>query len=308
MSIIRNTASGLQKGRIGNTTYYVLNGQQVARQARNNSNYGEGASRSMAQQLRRIKWSNLVNFYKACRDWMPMAFENKKRNQSDYNKFMSVNINSSKVALTRDQALNGCAVVEPILVSQGSLTPIDQYFSQNRSIHLTNIELSVTTLASTPIAQLTQDIVTHNPSFQAGDNIALVLFSNGADERNYPYVRSTYYEFTLDPTSAELFSTLPISSLVSKDNNEGVLAMTVSAIPMYMGAVFIHTRRASNLLLTSTQSPVLYRTDFIDIFSSEEQVEKALASYGVSRKVPLDPTPYNVQNSTLSLSSEDAEE
>lgn len=290
MSIIRNTASGLQKGRVGNTTFYVMNGQQVARQARNNSNYGEGASRSYAQQARRVKWSNLVNFYKACKDWMPKAFENKKRSQSDYNKFMSVNINSSRVSLTKDQALNGSAVVEPIIVSQGSLSPIAQEYVIARNVMTSDIELTVTNLSTTPIAQLTSDIIANNPTWSAGDNLALVLFSNGVDERNYPYVQTTYFEFTLDQTSSQPFSSLPIAQYLVKDTTTSALSLSTSGIPQFMAAVFIHTRKSSSILQTSTQRPVLFRTSILDEFSTQEQLDLAIASYGVSDDVPLDPS------------------
>lgn len=290
MSIIRNTASGLMKGRVGNTTFYVMNGQQVARQARNNSNYGEGAMRSYAQQARRVKWSNLVNFYKACRAWMPKAFENKKRSQSDYNKFMSVNINSSRVSLTKDQALNGSAVVEPIIVSQGSITPIAQEYVLARNVMTSDIELTITTLGTTPIAQLTQDIITQNPTWSAGDNLALVLFSNGTDERGYPYVQTTYHEFTLDSTSAQPFSSLPIAQFLVKDSATSALSLSTSGIPQFMGACFIHTRKAQSILMTSTQRPVLFNTVILDRFSTQEQLDLAIASYGVSDDVPLDPS------------------
>lgn len=290
MSIIRNTASGLMKGRVGNTTFYVMNGQQVARQARNNSNYGEGAMRSYAQQARRVKWSNLVNFYKACKDWMPKAFENKKRSQSDYNKFMSVNINSSRVSLTKDQALNGSAVVESIIVSQGSITPIAQEYVLARNVMTSDIKLTVTNLGTTPIAQLTQDIITQNPMWSAGDNLALVLFSNGTDERGYPYVQTTYHEFTLDSTSAQPFSSLPIAQYLVKDTTSSALSLSTSGIPQFMGAVFIHTRKAQSILMTSTQRPVLFNTVILDQFSTQEQLDLAIASYGVSDDVPLDPS------------------
>lgn len=290
MSIIRNTASGLMKGRVGNTTFYVMNGQQVARQARNNSNYGEGAMRSYAQQARRVKWSNLVNFYKACKDWMPKAFENKKRSQSDYNKFMSVNINSSRVSLTKDQALNGSAVVESIIVSQGSITPIAQEYILARNVMTSDIKLTVTNLGMTPIAQLTQDIITQNPMWSAGDNLALVLFSNGTDERGYPYVQTTYHEFTLDSTSAQPFSSLPIAQYLVKDTTSSALSLSTSGIPQFMGAVFIHTRKAQSILMTSTQRPVLFNTVILDHFITQEQLDLAIASYGISDDVPLDPS------------------
>ncbi len=36
-----------------------------------------------AQMGQRVKWANLVAFYRANASWMPKAFENKKATQSD---------------------------------------------------------------------------------------------------------------------------------------------------------------------------------------------------------------------------------
>ena len=290
MSIIRNTASGLMKGRVGNTTFYVMNGQQVARQARNNSNYGDTASRSYAQQARRVKWSNLVNLYKACKDWMPKAFENKKRSQSDYNKFMSVNVNASKVSLTKDQALNGSAVIEPIIMSQGSLPQIASDYVIARDVAVSDIKINLTLTSSTPIAQLANDIIANNPTWSAGDNLALILFSNGMSEEGFPFVLSYYYEFTLDTSSTQPMSSLPISRFLTKDTSTSCLAYSLNGRPQFMACMFIHTRKSTSMLLTSTQRPVLFVTSILDQFSTQEQLDLAIESYGVSSVVPLDPT------------------
>ena len=124
MAKARVSINPLYTGGAGGYSFYVRKDEQIVRQRKNNSNYGETASRSLAQQVRRVKWANLVNVFKACKEWIPKAYESKQGKRTDYNEFMSVNIGSARVCLTKDQAANGCAVVDAFQISKGSLPPI----------------------------------------------------------------------------------------------------------------------------------------------------------------------------------------
>lgn len=284
----------MANGRIGNTTYYVANGQQIARQSRNNSNYGEGASRSDAQQLRRVKWANLVNAYKAMSSWMPKAYESKKQNQSDYNKFMQLNINTSAVALTKDMAANGCAVWESWQVSQGSLVPINLIPDSLAIGVASDIKLSAAISADTTIAALSADIIANNPAFRDGDNIAQVLFYTALDSRGYPYSTCRYYEFTLNTSNTALLSTLPVAAVMGSSNlsSQELLAakQTASAVTTAEGFVWIHTRKVEGKLMVSSQSIYMQESSFVDQFSTQAAIDAAIASYGVEQDVPLDPS------------------
>lgn len=294
MAVIRNTASAYANGRIGNTTYYVSNGQQIARQAQNNSNYGAGASRSDAQQLRRVRWANLVNAYKAMSSWMPKAFESKKQNQSDYNKFMQLNINTSTVALTKDMAANGCAVWQSWQVSQGSLVPINLVADSLAIGVASDIKLSAAISADTTIAALSADIIANNPAFRDGDNIAQVIFYTDLDPRGYPYSTCRYYEFTLNTQNTALLSTLPVSAVMASSILQGQHLLAAkqgeSAVDSAEGFVWIHTRKVEGKLMVSSQSVFIQNDSFVDQFSTQAAIDAAIASYGVEVDVPLDPS------------------
>lgn len=294
MAVIRNTASALANGRIGNTTYYVMNGQQVARQAQNNSNYGESASRTDAQQSRRVRWANLVNAYKTMSSWMKKAFESKNRTQSDYNKFMQLNINSSTVALTKDMAANGCAVWEAWTISQGSLLPIGLVAESLNIGVLTDIALSAEISASTTIAALSADIIANNPGFRDGDNIAQIFFVNTLDSRGYPYVETLYYEFTLDTSNTALLSTLPVYGVMDSSVTGGGLHLATKGTGLpaagIVGYAWVHTRKVNGSLQVSTQDIFMQESTYVNQFSSDNAVAAAIASYGVDAEVPLDPS------------------
>lgn len=276
---------------MGDTTYYVRDGEQIARQSRNNSNYGDTASRSEAQQLRRVRWANLVNFYKANAFWMPKAFESVKAGQTMYNRFMQLNINESVVSLTKDMAASGCCVLEDFQIAQGSLPRIIVSAGHAPYDRDVSIICTITPTASTTIGEFASDIIANNPDFQDGDNIAFIYFFNWKDAAGYPYTRSVYKEITLIKTSSVLLSTIfPVGSIgASQDNYMGVTALEAlgqSGLP-----VVIHTRKVGGSLKVSTS--FLYDTaefNIIPDFIGEEWVQECIDSYGVDGDVPLDPS------------------
>ena len=291
MAKIRVMSNQRRVGRVGDTTYYVRDGEQIARQSRNNSNYGDTASRSEAQQLRRVRWANLVNFYKANAFWMPKAFESVKAGQTMYNRFMQLNINESVVSLTKDMAASGCCVLEDFQIAQGSLPRIVVSAGHAPYDRDVSIICTITPTASTTIGEFASDIIANNPDFQEGDNIAFIYFFNWKDAAGYPYTRSVYKEITLIKTSSVLLSTIfPVGSIGASQNNYmGVTALEAlgqSGLP-----VLIHTRKVGGSLKVSTS--FLYDTaefNIIPDFIGEEWVQECIDSYGVDGDVPLDPS------------------
>lgn len=291
MAVIRNTSSARRVGRVGNTTYYVSNGQQIARQSRNDSNYGVDASRTIAQQMRRVKWSNLVNIYKACKYWMPKAFESKKTSQSDYNKFMSLNINTSSVCLTKDQALGGCAVMASYIVSQGSLVPINYAGEDTQGTNvITSLTLNENSFEGLTAGDVAAGIVSANVGFLPGDNIAMILFKTSEPKPNMPYTSTTYTEFTLDISSEIDFADTNFGTMLTLVNKKLAVKSSLFGENLYQCVALIHTRKVNGKLLTSTQQAYPNITDWWDKYSTQDQEEAAIASYGVQEDVPLDPS------------------
>ena len=276
-------------GRVGQTTYYVRKSEQVARQARNNSNYGDGASRTTSQLTRRVRWSNLVNLYKVFKFWMPKAFEGLTGGVTVYNKFMQLNINESSVSFTKSEAAAGASVIEGVWVSQGQLPSID--FSAEGSLRqfIVNVTDGIIGEGKT-LGELSQDIIDNNPDFLDGDNIALVAFSNTEDSNGVPHARCRYYEVTLDTTSTALVTSLPIVSEAALTTEDGHLAVTPGAAYYNDGgSVMIHTRKVNGRLLVSSQQIQFMDISVLGNWISATQREKAIASYGVDAAVPLDP-------------------
>lgn len=289
MATIRTMANQLLEGRVGQTTFYARKGIQVARQSKNNSNYGAGASRTLPQMSRRVRWANLVNLYKVFKFWMPKAFEGAQGGVTVYNRFMSLNTNTSFVALTKTEALQGASVCEGVNLSRGSLPSIG--YIQTDSNYSTDIVVSMAEITeATTVGALSTDIIENNADFTDGDNIALVSCVNTLDSNNIPHVRCMYNELTLDTTSTVLVTSLPIHDKAGLAVIAGHLGCTVGAASQNTGGLaFIHTRKVSGRLQVSSQ--FLNGIDFTmySQYTSDAQIQKAIDSYGVDPNVPLDP-------------------
>lgn len=287
MAVIRNTASMMLKGKVGATTYYVAETRQLARQAMNNSNYGESASRTDAQQNRRVRWSNLVNFYSGNKAWMPKAFENLKPGVSIFNRFMQLNINGSDVALTKSEAMSKIWVPAVYRVSQGSLNPLAGSFVN--SMPGIELEGNLTISGTTTVAQFSKALIDANPAFFNGDAIVCVVLrgASGTPGSESGMVPATYiyHELVLDLNDETVFQT----KYPNFNYNEGMLFNDSG--DGAQAAVFIHTRKNAGKLLVSSQDIILNPDENANgsAWRSEGQFAKAIASYGESTTVPLTP-------------------
>lgn len=291
MAIIRTMANQILIGRVGQTTYYSREGKQVARQSRNNSNFGPSASRSEAQMTRRVKWSNLVNFYKANLFWMPRAFENAGSGVTVYNKFMSVNVPLSSVNLSKSLATAGACVAEPIYVSQGQLPNIEvgtsylNGFNTSIQVHEDSVSVYAT------VGDLSSAIVRLNPQFQDGDNIAFVCVQQIVDELGVPRVMTRYYEFTLDIYSDNDLLLVPVvrDGILRYSEDSYLNVYSQAAVFSFEAVAVIHTRKVQGVLKVSTQKLVLRSTETYEEYTSPQSRQEAIDSYGVDSGVPLDP-------------------
>lgn len=284
MAIIRNAANRVMRGRVGETTYYVSKGQQVARQAQNDSNYGETARRTDAQQSRRVLWSNLVQFYKISARWMQKAFETKRSGQTDYNKFVQVNIGASRIALTKSESVAGACVADRYVVSQGSLPSVAVTASGAQwytNLMIGNLNIG----AATTIGELTAALVANNANVRAGMQISFVSYMQSVDSIGTPRVSCRCYECTLVTDSTLLVRDyLPEFCSTSINGTLGTSSSIAAG-----GFAYILSELVNGQLKVSTQQLIISDNTFIEQYSSAQQVEQAILSYGINTEVILSP-------------------
>lgn len=290
MSKVRIPINPKQVGRVGAYSMYVRAGEQIVRQRQNASNYGETASRTYAQQLRRVMWSNLVNQFRVLSFWQPRAYENIRAGQTDYNKFMSLNVNAASLPLTKQMASDGATIITPVIVSQGSLpSPVTRKV-QNADIFALGL-LAGGEVSPTTVGEFSAIIIANNPNFVEGDALCFVGLRNWLDLSDTPRAACEYVEVVLNPTDSTLLSDLAPSftlEYVSQNSEFEFYWGGAASQPVVAGAC-VHTRRNVSVLAVSTEKLVMASEDIIEMYSGEEWLQECIDSYGVSSVVPLEP-------------------
>lgn len=284
MGVIRNAANRKIRGRIGDTTYYVSLDRQIARQALNSSNYGETASRTISQQGNRVRWANLVQFYKLSKGWMSKAFETKKSGQSDYNRFMQLNLSTARIYLTKEAVAASSCIVDDFTISQGSLRQIN--VQQVGNTWATDIQLGNLTIGdTTTIAAFTTAILTANNWAKDGMQISFVSYQQTTDSLGYPVAICTAYELTLSTTDTRLVRSF-LPDFCSQTSVSGTLGTNDNISTG--GFAYILSQSVGGKTLVSTQKIVSNNLIFVQLYSGEQMRENAMRSYGLNEASFLD--------------------
>lgn len=273
------------QGKVGDVTYYTMNGQTYARKA----NTDQTNPQTTAQMSRRVRLANVVAMYRAGIAWSKKSYQNKLRVQSDYNKFVQQNFNSSLVALTREQVELGACVVAPYMVTRGSIP----------SIHLTPTPSGVFTSivvgdasfnANSRIGEWTEAIVRNNPTILPGDQLSVIFYEQKVNvDTNIPYVICRQYEATLDPMSGDkMYDFIPQQYMsIAQQGTEKVVA-TSGVLPMG-GIVYVISRNTRRGLEVSTQSIAMTSMAVLSQYVDATQLQAAMESYGLSADPFLNP-------------------
>lgn len=295
MAKSRVSINPLYTGGAGGYSFYVRSGEQVVRQRRNNSNYGESASRSYAQMIRRIKWGNLVNIFKSIKSWQPKAYDSKAVGVTDYNMFMKLNINRATVGTSKQANEQGMAIWEAYQVSNGSLPAINYTLDASSHLYVTDINVTSAITPAMAVGVFAAELIANNPRFKAGDNLAFIIVKNhqyiGVE---FPYAYSEYYEITLDVSSTKTLAEVPVIGALLTENAQDKLCVSYPAGeggsgPVIQGIAIIHTRKVNGTLQVSSQSVLMASDSFIQQYSGEEWYQHCIDSYGIDTEVPLDP-------------------
>ena len=195
MAILKSLIIRGARKQVGGMVLYNRNGETIARElAPQVSN-----PRTPAQMVQRIKLSNLVAVYRANSSWMRGAFEDKAARESDYNAFVSANIDSNAVALAKSDVASGAAVVGPYKITSGSMPVIET--TLNGTDLTTNLfvgALSIT--GTTTIGQVSQALIDNNGGILAGMQLSLVInLQLAAAGSGVPYITTRAYEMIINP-------------------------------------------------------------------------------------------------------------
>lgn len=180
---------GNASGKLGQVVLSTVKGQQIARAWQPKVSN----PKTSQQQLQRAKFANSVKFFKrAQQNLFKFAFEDKRKNESDYNAFMRHNVVSSAV-LDRSvyDNFNYPAFADNWLLSYGSLGEInaDNDIAEKEFVQLLELPLGTGEIANLTISSASKAFV-DNYKAMNGDYVTLVG------------VRSTVKSLTEDPSMA----------------------------------------------------------------------------------------------------------
>lgn len=278
MAIIENMWLRKSKKRLGGAVLYQAMEQTRMRELASSVTNPRTAS----QMGQRVKWANLVSFYRANSSWMKYAYETKSANQSEYNKFMQLNVANSQVFFTKQQAAAGSAIVCPYIMTQGSLPSIE--FTAGTNEWNSNIYYPSGTplLPTTTVAEFSQKIIQQNPAIRNKDQLSFIRFTQVFNsDTGYPYVIVRKYELVFDIASTELVgSYLPLDYIGLNQFTDPYKVRVIDS-GLAGGFIMILSRTQNGKTYVSSQRIITSQMDAIlTQYGSQEQLAAAVASYG----------------------------
>lgn len=196
---------GNASGKLGQVVLSTVRGQQIARAWQPKV----ANPKTSQQQLQRAKFANAVKFFKrAQQNLFKFAYEDKRKNESDYNAYMRHNVVSSAVLdrIVYDD-FNYPAFANDWLLSYGSLGEISAENEQadKEIVKLLTLPLGTGEVANLTIATASQSIV-NNLKAMNGDYVTLVgIRSRVKTLTEDPVVAPEWHimQFVVDTTNTE---------------------------------------------------------------------------------------------------------
>lgn len=284
-------------GRLAGSIYYVVKGQNVAREvAAQVTN-----PKTQPQMMQRVRLANLVNFYRANKEWMKKyAFETLTGLKTIYNEFISQNLSNISAPLTKKSATEGVVVPDFLKLTKGSLPSIG-----------TLTEWTSETVAVTPLPYLEgwntigalSKYLIENNGFKENDQLSTIVIKYMTGK---PCVVSAN-EIIIDSASSQAipgyisqvtgFMRILIQNIIDVTNANG------------FGVCLIHSRRENGKVLVSSEvlslSPNARTTQLAA--SSKRAFELAIESYGYENEPFLDPAQNALsEKHTISVVTSDA--
>ena len=304
MAVLQNMWLRGAKKKLGGTVLYTQGGRTLQRELAPEVKN----PKTPAQMGQRVKWANLVAFYRANSGWMPKAFENKKATQSDYNKFMSLNAANSRVFLTKEQARQGACVVDSYRVSDGTLQPVDIFPTAKDWV--TNIYLTGLSKldATTTVAAYSKALLASNAGLRSGDQLSFIRVTQLINNTTgIPYVQVRAYELLINEQGTGLLKDFWPIELIGLGQEQETPALMVRNNNKQGGfAIIVSRTQAGRVLVSPSQITQVNMADVINQYSSSAALQAAIDSYGQGDDVFLDSNSANAigqQPTTLSITS-----
>lgn len=311
MAIVKNFWLVNQSKKLAGAVIYQAMGQTRSRElAASVSN-----PRTVSQMNQRVRWANLVNFYRINSGWMKFAYETRKTNQSEYNKFMSLNVSNSRIFLPKSLAAQGACVVDSYIMTQGSLASIEM--TKGGGNWLSNLYLGENAVLdqNVTVGEVSQMLLENNPAIREGDQLSFIRFSQlTSPSSGVPYVVVRKYEVIIKANDTRPFYEFMPFDYIGYDTANSEQVICVEDSGNAGGFLLCLSRTVGGKTFVSTQSIVVANNDaLIAQYSSSTALQEAIDSYGESEEPFLTSTTAeednqaNVPTTLVTASIEDVE-
>lgn len=304
MAVLQNMWLRGAKKKLGGTVLYTQGGRTLQRELAPEVKN----PKTPAQMGQRVKWANLVAFYRANASWMPKAFENKKATQSDYNKFMSLNAANSRIYLTKEQARQGACVVDSYRVSDGTLQPVDIFPTEQNwvtNLYITGLNKLDET---TTVAAFSKALLSSNAGLRSGDQLSFIRITQlNNNTTSIPYVQVRAYELLINEQGPGLVKDFWPIELIALGQEQETPALMVKNNNKQGGfAIIVSRTQGGRVLVSPSQITQVNMTAIINQYSSNAALAAAIDSYGKGDEIFLDSKAaeeINQNPTTLSITS-----
>lgn len=274
----------LATGKLGSMVFYRAKGEQRTRTyVKNVAN-----PKTVSQMTQRTQLSNLVAMYRIVKILLVKAFPNKKPNQSDYNAFISRNLNRVPIFITKEMAADQGCVVAPYQITDGSITPIDVTGTGVSSVTNLFVGADFTIDATTTVGALSQALIANNQDIVAGMQLSYVsIVQTQSVQTGYPTCVGNYYKMVIDPASTrKVYSDLPKQAVAVIDGFIGHGAFVADGAFCWI----LSQKDAKGALNVSPQRLIVTSDDLYAAYSDAAARDAAGLSYGEAPDPFLNPT------------------
>lgn len=297
MAIVQNFwLKGASKRLAGAVIYEAMGQTRARRLAESVTN-----PRTEAQMNQRVKWANLVNLYRVNSNWMKYAYETKKTTQSEYNKWMSLNVTNSRIYLTKQLAAAGACVVDAYTITQGSLPSIENTPLGNNTYRSNIFTGEIDDLANVTVAMLSAQILASNPGIREGDQISLIRMSQQTNaDTGVPYVIVRKYEMVVSISNNSLVYDYLPQDIMDIQATDNIFALSLNLGSRVGGFAWILSRTVAGKTYVSTQTIVPVNNGaLISLYSSDAAYRAAIESYGTTEDAFLSSATANTSSAAV---------
>ena len=278
------------RGSVGAVTYYVANGQQIAREKATEVKN----PKSSAQAAQRMKMAPAQRIFEVLSGIVNHSWQGVKYGTASRQKFMSEAMKQNG----GPYVVKGTTTFVPgtYLIADGSLPEIKGKFIRTVQLFKSNL----LTPQFTSRAEFVNNIIANNPNFEVGDKLTFIAiigvrtdraFTSPLSSTFYPVIKQVILRQQLEDGETDDYDKLDSDSL---SDEEGYLALDLTVAPFVTSYTaeatafaIIHSRgqNESNDMRSKTRFAITERV--YNTFYTESAYKLALASYQNTSNAPL---------------------